>query len=494
MKTAVLYARVSSKDQEREGYSIPAQLKLLREYAARNEIAIVQEFVDVETAKTTGRRRFGEMVHFFEQNLNCRRVIVEKTDRLYRNFRDCVTLEDLDVEIHLVKEGQVIEKNARSQTKLIHGMQTVIARHYIENLREEVRKGMREKAEEGIYPSRPPLGYRNNKLEHTIEIDSQKAPVAKRIFELYATGKYSLASLRKLIQAEFGKKLAKGYLHRLLRNPFYGGFFIWEGKQYRGAHAIFVNPVIFQRTQEVLNNFNRPKQQKHQFAFSGLLNCAFDNCAVTAEIKKRKYVYYHCTGYRGKCALPYMREEALGERLGQILKNIHIPDEILTQLQNSLVQNSKQLREEAAAQRIRLEQRLAAVQHRIEQAYVDKLDGKIAEVFWAQKNAEWQEEARGIELALEALQTANPDQLLTANRILELANRAYSLYVRQNAAQQGKLLAMVLSNCATDGVNLYPAYRKPFDLIFERAKTEEWRARRDSNPQPTAPEAGALSN
>jgi len=180
----------------------------------------VQEFVDVETAKTTGRRRFGEMVHFFEQNLNCRRVIVEKTDRLYRNFRDCVTLEDLEVEIHLVKEGQVIEKNARSQTKLIHGMQTVIARHYIENLREEVRKGMREKAEEGIYPSRPPLGYRNNKLEHTIEIDSQKAPVAKRIFELYATGKYSLASLRKLIQAEFGKKLAKGYLHRLLRNPF----------------------------------------------------------------------------------------------------------------------------------------------------------------------------------------------------------------------------------------------------------------------------------
>jgi len=220
MKTAVLYARVSSKDQEREGYSIPAQLKLLREYAARNEITIVQEFVDVETAKTTGRRRFGEMVHFFEQNLNCRRVIVEKTDRLYRNFRDCVTLEDLEVEIHLVKEGQVIEKNARSQTKLIHGMQTVIARHYIENLREEVRKGMREKAEEGIYPSRPPLGYRNNKLEHTIEIDSQKAPVAKRIFELYATGKYSLASLRKLIQAEFGKKLAKGYLHRLLRNPF----------------------------------------------------------------------------------------------------------------------------------------------------------------------------------------------------------------------------------------------------------------------------------
>jgi site-specific DNA recombinase len=91
MKKAVIYARVSSKDQEREGYSIPAQLKLLREYGVRNEMEIVHEFVDVETAKTTGRRRFGEMVRFFEQNPNARCVIVEKTDRLYRNFRDCVT-------------------------------------------------------------------------------------------------------------------------------------------------------------------------------------------------------------------------------------------------------------------------------------------------------------------------------------------------------------------------------------------------------------------
>ncbi len=119
---------------------------------------------------------------------------------------------------------------------------------------------MREKAEQGIYPSRPPLGYRNNKLEHTIEIDPQTAPIAKRIFELYATGKYSLASLRKEIQAEFGKKMQKGYLHRLLRSPFYSGVFIWDGKKYRGTHSLFVDPASFERTQEVLNNFNRRRK------------------------------------------------------------------------------------------------------------------------------------------------------------------------------------------------------------------------------------------
>ena len=225
-----------------------------------------------------------------------------------------------------------------------------------------------------------------------------------------------------------------------------------------------------------------------------MLTCAFDDCAVTAEIKKAKYVYYHCTGYRGKCDLPYMREEALGQRLSQILKNIHIPDGILQHLQDSVKQDSKQMQQETAAQRTRLEQRLSAVRRRMDQAYLDKLDGKISEEFWAEKNAEWQEEANGIVLALGALQTANPDRLLTVNRILELANKAYSLYLRQNSREQGKLLRIVLSNCATDGVNLCPSYRKPFDLIFERAKTEEWRARRDSNSRPIAPEAIALSS
>ena len=54
-KQAVIYARVSSKEQEKEGFSIPAQLKLLKEYAAAQGFAVAQEYVDVETAKQTGR-------------------------------------------------------------------------------------------------------------------------------------------------------------------------------------------------------------------------------------------------------------------------------------------------------------------------------------------------------------------------------------------------------------------------------------------------------
>ena len=191
-----------------------------------------------------------------------------------------------------------------------------MARNYVENLREEVEKGMREKAAQGIYPSRPPIGYRNNKADKTIEIDAGKAPLARRMFELYATGTYSLSQLSKVIKLEFGQQLAKSHLDQLLKNPFYIGSFVWQGTVFAGTHTPLVAREQFDQVQNVFRGRNKPKYRKHAFAFQGFLTCAHDNCAVTAEIKKQKYTYYRCTGHRGPCALPYMREEVIERALG----------------------------------------------------------------------------------------------------------------------------------------------------------------------------------
>jgi site-specific DNA recombinase len=361
-----------------------------------------------------------------------------------------------------------------------------MARNYIENLKEEVKKGMREKAEQGIYPSRPPIGYRNNKAEHTIEVDPEKAPLARRMFDLYATGHYSLSQLRLGIKSEFGVTMAKGYLDRLLKNPFYAGSFVWDGKTYMGTQTPLVDHSLFQQVQTVFEGRNKPKYRKHEFAFRGLLKCAYDNCLVTAEIKKAKYTYYRCTGSRGKCELPYFREEDLGNRLGQILKDIYIPDQVLSQLEKSLLTDRGREATVKQEQEQRLQQRLSSVRNRIDQAYLDKLDGKITEELWSRKSPEWQAEEQQIQMAMHALADIKPERMLDAVRILELANKAYFLYVKQSPAEKAKLLGLVLSNCAIDAASIYPTYRKPFDVIFASAKNGEWRARRDSNPRPSA--------
>ena len=159
---AVLYVRVSSKEQEREGYSIPAQCKLLRFYARRHDYQVVREFIDVETAKQSGRTRFTEMVRFLEEHPQVRIVLCEKTDWLYRNFKDYVTIDELDLTLIFVKEGSVLNKDSQ------------------------------EKAEEGELPAYAPLGYLHDK---TIELDPQRAPIIRQTFEQYATRKCSIRRL-----------------------------------------------------------------------------------------------------------------------------------------------------------------------------------------------------------------------------------------------------------------------------------------------------------
>jgi len=94
MEKAFVYVRVSSREQEREGYSIPAQQKFLNEYAVSNNMKVEAEFIDNETAKKSGRTYFDEMVKRLRKQKDVRTIIVEKTDRLYRNFKDFVQLED----------------------------------------------------------------------------------------------------------------------------------------------------------------------------------------------------------------------------------------------------------------------------------------------------------------------------------------------------------------------------------------------------------------
>ena len=497
MNTAVIYARVSSREQEREGYSIPAQLKLLHEYARQRGLKVVREFVDVESAKNPGRREFGNMLRFLEIDEQCRMVLVEKTDRLYRNRTDALRVEQLeqerDIEVHLVKESTVIGKDSRSQVRFTHDVHVAVAKFYSENLREEVKKGMREKAEQGIYPGHAPFGYCNDRLTRTIDVDPKKAPAVKRIFELYASGAHSLTSLRKAVRSETGFLVNRSYLETILKNRFYLGFFCWQGVEYKGVHQPIINAAMFQRVQDVFTGRNKGKRRKHDFAFAGLLSCAHDGCTITTELHKGKYIYYRCSYGRGRCDLPYMPESRLSDQLGSILKNIYVPEHVVSAIVQSMSGDQARAQEQRAAQITSAQQRLATLRTRMDQAYEDKLDGKLNEQIWTRKMRDWREQEIEFEAALHRLETPiTAENMLTAQRTLELANRAYSLYLTRNHAERGQLLKSVLLNCTTDGANLTPTYRKPFDLIFQRAKNEEWSGRADLNCRPLAPQASAL--
>jgi site-specific DNA recombinase len=87
-------------------------------------------------------------------DLSCRTILVEKTDHLYRNIKDWMTVDDVDVTIHFVKENAVVSKDSRSSDKFLHGIKVLMAKNYVDNLSEKVTKGLFEKAEQGHWPTR----------------------------------------------------------------------------------------------------------------------------------------------------------------------------------------------------------------------------------------------------------------------------------------------------------------------------------------------------
>jgi site-specific DNA recombinase len=489
---AVLYARVSSKDQEREGFSVPAQLKLLREYADERGIDVVEEFVDVETAKQTGRSGFGRMLAFLRLSQLCKTVLVEKTDRLYRNLRDWVAVDDLGLTIHFVREGGVLAPDARSADKFMHGIRVMVAKNYIDNLSEEVRKGQREKAEQGHWPSVAPVGYVNNLATHRIEVDAVRGPLIRTLFELYADGTYSLKRLVAkahaigLVHPQSGQRMMKAQIHRILTNPIYMGTFRWAGKLYAGAHDPLVPRHLFDAVQSVLTRKPRAHFPKQKHPFMGLLTCGRCGCTITAERKKGRYTYYRCTGFRGNCGNTYVREEALADLLGALVERIHVPTEIADAIADELRRSQDDLEGARLTELASLKMRRAGLRKKLDRAYDDYLEGRVTDELWTRRSEEWEGELAIVTAEIARAEAAVPCYVVKGEKILELAKTARFLYSEQDFGERRRLLDSLLSNCTFDRGSLYPTYIKPFDILVKGAETGNWRGRRDSNPRPLA--------
>ncbi len=473
LQTAVAYARVSSRDQEKEGFSIPAQKRLLHEYAAAKDIRIVQEFVDVETARRSGRDGFGQMLAYLKKReRSCRAILVEKTDRLYRNIKDWATLDELGLDIHFVKENVIISPEAKSAEQFMHGIKVLMARNYSQNLGEETIKGMTEKARMGMYPSFAPIGYRNvdGPNGKRIIVPDDDAPTVARLFELFATDQYSIESLANLARREGltlrEKPIYKSALHLLLRKRLYTGDFDWNGTTYQGTHEPLVIHQTWNAVQELLDKRRMTKvSTKRVFTFTGLVQCGHCGCMMVGEIKKARYVYWHCTGHRGKCPEPYTKDETLTREFARVLQELVIPKEVLAWLAEEVVATDRT--QAAARQSVirRKEQEVKRLQTRIETMYLDKLDGKITAEFFEEKAGDWREQQQHLRQSIEAMETTPLAPIEEAVDLVTLTSQSCHLFLAQAATEQRRLLTTILERATWKNGRLAVVLLEPFEQL-----------------------------
>jgi len=311
---ALIYLRVSTKEQAGkgeggEGYSIPAQREACLRYVSDKGWDVADEFVDAgESARSADRPNLKAMLTKVAEG-DIAAVVVHKIDRLARNIEDHVAiraaLRKYQAQLFSVTEN--IEETASG--RLVEGIHALMAEFYSANLALEVRKGMTQKAKQGQWPGKAPIGYLNEttlaggKQIKKIILDPARAVLVKQAFRLYATGEYSLAELQGELSAKGltspngrkpGAMVPVSGLARMLANPFYEGIVEWEGVRYPGSHKALVSKPLFEKVQQVLADRNQAgtRERTHDHYLKGLLFCGQCGRRLSLTLAKGKYLYF----------------------------------------------------------------------------------------------------------------------------------------------------------------------------------------------------------
>ena len=335
MAKYIIYSRKSSEAEDRQVLSIESQINELTHLAERDEIKLDKIFQESKTAKAPGRPVFDAMMRYIEKNGNCT-LVVWKLDRLARNAFDGGKISWF-MDRGLITEIRTPEKSFKnnSDDKFMMSLDFGIAKKYVDDLSVNVKRGNRAKLEKGGWPGHAPLGYLNNKLDKSIIVDQERAPFVARLFQLYATGGYSVKEVTNILFSEglrtfTGRKVSKSIIHFVISNPFYYGVMISHDKYYQGNHQPIINKELFDRANDVLFGRQHSKKQKHLFPLRGFMVCDQCGCALTAT-KKKGHNYYYCTNGKGSCEQhkTYLRQEKIEELMSDIFFKLQFDQELV---------------------------------------------------------------------------------------------------------------------------------------------------------------------
>jgi DNA invertase Pin-like site-specific DNA recombinase len=469
MKKVYGYIRVSTVKQG-SGVSLQEQKEAIIRYAEKHELNIVQWFEELETAAKQGRPLFTKMMKLLRDGKSDG-VIIHKIDRSARNLKDWALLGDLmdqGVDVHFAHESLDMETRGG---RLAADIQAVIASDYIRNLRDEAMKGLYGRLKQGVYPFGAPIGYINNGGGKLKTIDPIQGPLVKKMFQLYASGKYNLDTLVQNMR-ELGLRNSKGaFIHRssisaILNNPFYSGVLKVKGKTFEGKHEPLVSSKIYLEVQSILSGKTNTKQIKHDFIFRRLAKCTDCGYSLVGE-KQKGHVYYRC--HSKECDTKGIREESIEKALLRSFEQIQLHqvesqvlNEFLEEAHESWSRNQKGIEESIQMQQGRISKKL----ERLTDAYVENA---IEKSLFEEKKETLLVEMQGLRHKLGNLTNEKEAVLKKAEKFLELISSLKNSYLLAITDEKRKILKIVTSNLGMQGKKLMFTMQSPFYEIAYRA-------------------------
>ncbi len=329
-----IYTRKSTDTEDRQVRSLADQLSELRELARKEQLEVVDVFIEKQTAKVPGRPVFAEMLERIEAG-EASGILAWHPDRLARNSVDGGKV------IYLVDTGKITDLkfptfwfDATPQGKFMLSIAFGQSKYYVDNLSENIKRSYRQRLKDGIWPHKAPLGYLNDKKLKSLVIDPAIAPLIKKAFEAYATGNYALSDLRRImgdlgLVSHTGKELSISNYQYLLKNTLYHGLIYSGGEFYESKHEPIISKKLFDTCQEVMTRKSKPQHEGglKPYAYRGLFKCGGCGSSITTETQKG-HNYLRCTKRKGPCAQKYIREETMTAMIQDELRKVSLSDAV----------------------------------------------------------------------------------------------------------------------------------------------------------------------
>jgi site-specific DNA recombinase len=484
-KKCIIYCRVSTAEQSESGYSLQSQEKLLREYAEKNSFKVSKIYSVSESASGQKQRQmFDEMLDILIKK-QIKKIVVEKVDRLTRNLKDAVKINewiggDEEREVHFAKENWILNKDSKSNEKFIWNIRVSTSQYYTDNLSEEVKKGQKEKIRQGWLPTKPPIGYKTvGEKGHKIHvIEETSALFVKRLFDLYATGNYSLKKLQEEISKEGmlsrrGNLMPISRLASILAYPFYIGKIRWNGEIYEGNHDPLIDKTLFEKVQTILKGKATPKYGKHLYLFKGLISCGECGGSVTWE-KHKGHLYGHCNHYRNCNQSTWSKEYEIEDQIIDILSKLRIKNSRLFEwIKKALKESHKDKIDYYSNSVDELKKRHDLIEKRLDKLYEDRLDEKISEDFYERKFKQYTEEKSDILGSINRHSNADAKYFELGISFFELAQKGAEIYtsLKENVERKQKLLRLIFKSLNVNEGKITHEFTEAFNLIAEAVKT-----------------------
>jgi site-specific DNA recombinase len=292
------------------------------------------------------------------------------------------------------------------------------------------------------------------------------------MFNLYATGNYSLKKLIQIADEEGlrtagGNKLVKSRLADLLSDPFYYGKICWNGEIYDGKQEPLIAKELFDRVQEVLKNKSTPKYRRHFYLFNGLIRCAECGGKITWE-KQKGIIYGHCNHYRNCSQKTWSKEPEVEDQVLDVFGRLEVKDVRLAEWVRKALKESHQDEIEYHSFAVNeLNRRYELIQKRLDRLYDDKLDEKISKDFYGRKFKEYSAERETILGSIQKHSQANNKYFELGITIYELSQKARGIYGNATLEEKRQLINLVFENLFLDEGRLTFSYSKPFKTLSE---------------------------